>query len=51
MAKIGTPFKQILRKAFAYCNGIPLSFTDIFCLSLLITSKEGKLSQKTPKSK
>ena len=41
-AKIGTPFRQIRLSALAYCNGMPFSLTDIFLLSLLITSKDDK---------
>jgi len=42
IAKTGTPFRQIRLSAFAYCMGTPFSFTDIFWLSLLITSRDGK---------
>jgi hypothetical protein len=42
MAKTGTPFKQILLNAFACCNGIPFSLTEIFFALLLRISIEDK---------
>ena len=42
MAKTGTPFRQILLSAFAYSIETPLSLTEIFLLSVLITWIEVK---------
>jgi len=36
-AKTGTPFRQILLSAFAYCNETPFSLMEIFLLSELRT--------------
>jgi hypothetical protein len=42
IAKIGIPFRHIRLRAFAYCNGTPLSLIDILRSSFEIIAKEGK---------
>jgi hypothetical protein len=41
-AKTGTPFRHTRLSAFAYCNGTPFSFMDIFSESFEITSNDDK---------
>ncbi len=42
IANIGTPLRQIRRKAFAYCSGTPFILTDILRSSLLTTLRVDK---------